>query len=175
MHVVVRRANSHVEVCVTDNGKGIPEAFLGHVFDRFRQADASTTRHQGGLGLGLSIVKHLTELHGGTVRVASDGLNKGASFTISFPLRPVQHEAEEAQGEPSKALANQAAKPDLSGVRVLAIDDEDGFGRNYLPDPAASESRRLHGGFDETGIGTIRKLFAACRHHGYWHARPRWL
>jgi PAS domain S-box-containing protein len=126
VHVVIRRVNSHVEVSVIDNGRGIPEEFLGHVFDRFRQADASTTRHYGGLGLGLSIVKHLTELHGGTVRVASEGLDKGATFTVSFPLQGVRHESEEVQEESGKAVIDQKArKVDLTGVRVLAVDDDE--------------------------------------------------
>jgi putative ABC transport system ATP-binding protein len=125
VHVVVKRVNSHVEVCVTDNGRGIPEEFLGHVFDRFRQADASTTRHYGGLGLGLAIVKHLTELHGGTVRIASDGLDQGATFAVSFPLQPARHQPEEVLEEQGKAAVDERAKkPDLTGVKVLAVDSE---------------------------------------------------
>ncbi len=125
VHVVVKRANSHVEICVTDNGRGIPEEFLGHVFDRFRQADASTTRRFGGLGLGLSIVKHLTELHGGTVRVASDGIDKGATFVVTLPLQPVHHQTEEIHGEHwRQAVDQRATKADLTGVKVLVVDDE---------------------------------------------------
>ena len=126
VRVVLTRVNSHVEVAVIDNGQGVPEEFLAHVFDRFRQADASTTRHYGGLGLGLSIVKHLTELHGGTVRVASEGVGRGATFTVTFPLRAVRHEPEGVPGESSKSLADQKVKKaDLTGVRVVAIDDEE--------------------------------------------------
>ncbi len=73
VHVVIKRIDSHVAIDVTDTGQGIAPEFLGQVFDRFRQADATTTRRHGGLGLGLSIVKHLTELHGGSVQVASQG------------------------------------------------------------------------------------------------------
>ena len=74
VHVIIQRVNSHVEICVTDTGEGIAPEFLSQVFDRFSQADASTTRRFGGLGVGLSIVRHLTELHGGSVRVTSEGL-----------------------------------------------------------------------------------------------------
>ncbi len=124
--VMIKRANSHVEICVTDTGRGIPEEFLGQVFDRFRQADSTTTRHHGGLGLGLSIVKHLTELHGGNVRVTSDGLDKGATFIVSLPLQPVQHESQRVAGEERSAASNGTArKADLTGVKVLVVDDEE--------------------------------------------------
>ena len=87
IQVLLERANSHVALSVSDNGEGIAPEFLPHVFDRFRQADQSTTRSFGGLGLGLSIVKHLVELHGGTVRAKSDGKGKGTSFVVELPLR----------------------------------------------------------------------------------------
>ena len=86
IQVVVERVNSHVEITVSDTGQGIKPEFLPFVFDRFRQADASTTRRFGGLGLGLSIVKQIVELHGGTVRVKSSGEGKGSSFTVNLPL-----------------------------------------------------------------------------------------
>ncbi len=78
--------NSHVEILVRDTGIGIKPEFIPHAFDRFRQADGSTTREYGGLGLGLAIVRHLTELHGGTVSAASEGEGKGAAFTVKLPL-----------------------------------------------------------------------------------------
>ena len=78
MQVRLERVNSHVEITVTDTGNGIAPEFLPHVFERFRQADASTTRRHGGLGLGLAIVRHLVELHGGTVRVEEPGRGAGA-------------------------------------------------------------------------------------------------
>jgi signal transduction histidine kinase len=77
--------NSHVEIRVTDSGIGIDPLFLDQVFDRFRQADSSTTREHGGLGLGLSITKQLVGLHGGTARAESDGLGRGASFVVALP------------------------------------------------------------------------------------------
>ena len=86
VQVVLERVNSHLEVSVSDTGEGIAPEFLPHVFDRFRQADASTTRRHGGLGLGLAIVKQLVELHGGTVRVKSGGPGQGTTFIVALPL-----------------------------------------------------------------------------------------
>src|SRR4026207_2522321 len=86
IQVRVQRVDSHVEIVVSDSGVGISKDFLPYVFDRFRQADASTTRLHGGLGLGLSIVHQLVDLHGGTVAVRSEGEGKGATFTISLPF-----------------------------------------------------------------------------------------
>ena len=81
VRVSLQRINSHVEIVVTDSGVGIHGDFLPHVFDRFRQADGSTTRNYGGLGLGLAIVRHLVELHGGTARAESEGENRGRSLS----------------------------------------------------------------------------------------------
>jgi signal transduction histidine kinase len=85
VYVRLSRADSRVEINVTDTGAGIHADFLPHVFERFRQADGSTTRQHGGLGLGLSIVRHLVELHGGTVRADSEGEGKGSTFTVTLP------------------------------------------------------------------------------------------
>jgi len=126
VHVVIKRVDSHVEIDVIDSGQGIAAEFLGQVFDRFRQADATTTRRHGGLGLGLSIVKNLTELHGGNVRVASQGPGRGATFTVGLPLQPVRHEPEtEAEARRNAAVDEAAAAVDLHGVKVLVIDDEE--------------------------------------------------
>jgi CheY-like chemotaxis protein/anti-sigma regulatory factor (Ser/Thr protein kinase) len=125
IHVVVHRIDSHVEISVSDTGNGIAPEFLGQVFDRFRQADASTTRNHGGLGLGLSIAKHLTELHGGNITVSSLGLGHGATFTIHLPLVPVRPAAEGFATEKRNAAVDQSASQgDLKGVRVLILDDE---------------------------------------------------
>src|SRR5687767_5558721 len=86
VHVSLKRINSHVEIVVTDSGVGINPDFLPHVFDRFRQADGTTTRNYGGLGLGLAIVRHLVELHGGTAWAESPGDNQGSSFTVRLPM-----------------------------------------------------------------------------------------
>ena len=127
LHVVLQRVNSHVEISVADNGAGIEPQFLEHVFERFRQADASTTRRFGGLGLGLSIVKNLVELHGGTVRARSPGLGMGSTFIVALPAGAVQQPSSDTLREhprtPSGELPDFAAI-DLSGVKVLVVDDQ---------------------------------------------------
>jgi CheY-like chemotaxis protein/two-component sensor histidine kinase len=126
IHVVIKRVNSHVGISVTDSGQGIAPEFLGQVFDRFRQADATTTRQYGGLGLGLSLVKQFTELHGGTVRVESEGAGHGATFTISLPLQPVRQDPEAvADAERLAAVDRAATEPNLAGIKVLVVDDEE--------------------------------------------------
>jgi len=124
IQVSLERANSHVEITVTDTGQGITPEFLPHVFDRFRQADSTSTRHFGGLGLGLSIVKQLVELHGGTVRAKSPGVNQGASFIISLPLAILHSENAESPEQRNAKDESHECKPDLSGVRILVVDDE---------------------------------------------------
>ncbi len=125
VHVVIERCNSHVDISISDNGQGIALEFLPYVFDRFRQADPSSTRRHGGLGIGLSIAKHLTELHGGGVRVASGGVGKGATFTVSLPLQSVRHVPEELAQTQRYVEMDEAAMPaDLQGVKVLVVDDE---------------------------------------------------
>ncbi|PWT92218.1 MAG: hypothetical protein C5B55_06805, partial [Blastocatellia bacterium] len=123
VNVSLRRFNSHVEIKVSDSGVGINPKFLPHVFDRFRQADGSTTRKHGGLGLGLSIVRHLVELHGGFARADSDGLGKGATFTVTLPLMPsIDNQA--AQTRLSSTAAVTKTPASLDGLRVLIVDDE---------------------------------------------------
>jgi signal transduction histidine kinase/ActR/RegA family two-component response regulator len=126
VHVQLRRNDSAVEVVVTDDGQGIAPDFLPHVFERFRQADSSTTRNTGGLGLGLSIVKHLVELHGGTVTVESHGLGRGASFTVRIPIAPLRSTSlhPPAVGEP-RDPAELACPAAIKGLRILVVDDED--------------------------------------------------
>jgi PAS domain S-box-containing protein len=125
VHVVLERVNSHVEITVSDTGRGIAPDFLPHVFDRFRQADTSTTPDQRGLGLGLAIVKNLAELHGGSVRAKSLGLNKGSTFTILLPAVIMNIAADPSRRHP-RASAGEIVeeKLDLRDVRVLAVDDE---------------------------------------------------
>lgn len=105
---------------VTDDGEGITADFLPFVFDRFRQANATTTRSQGGLGLGLTIVKHLVELHGGTISVYSAGLGKGTTFTITFPIATTQFERDFQQ------VALDPSTQPLSNIRVVVVDDDEG-------------------------------------------------
>jgi PAS domain S-box-containing protein len=129
VQVSLRREGGHVEVSVADTGPGISAEFLPYVFDRFRQADASTTRRHGGLGLGLSIVKHLVELHGGSVRAASAGAGRGATFTVSLPssaarAEPQQPAAERPPATEAPAEVYRDARRHLRDVDVLVVDDE---------------------------------------------------
>ncbi len=129
IQVSVGWADQQVEIAIRDSGIGIKPEFLAHVFERFRQADASTTRKHGGLGLGLAIVKQLVEQHGGTVSALSDGEGLGACFTVRLPLS-MQH----ANGERQPSLArapvlqhdadSELPLRDLSGLQVLVVDDE---------------------------------------------------
>ncbi len=123
VHIALERVNSHAEICVEDNGIGISSEFLPYVFERFRQADASTTRRFGGLGLGLSIVKSLVELHGGTVRVKSPGESQGSTFIISLPISHVRADAREPVPRRMDSL-DTFELPRLDDVRVLIVDDE---------------------------------------------------
>jgi CheY-like chemotaxis protein/two-component sensor histidine kinase len=127
VQVRLERVNSHVEIAVADTGSGIAPDFLPHVFDRFRQADQKTTRRHGGLGLGLAIVRHLVELHGGSVRAESEGEGHGSTFKVLLPVAPIN------LSEPSEARVHPAARdtlpafecPDrLDGLRILVVDDE---------------------------------------------------
>jgi PAS domain S-box-containing protein len=124
--IVLERVNSHVEVSIEDSGIGIKPEFLAFVFDRFRQADASITRRHGGLGLGLSIVKHLIELHGGTVRVKSPGENQGSTFIIALPISVSRTTDSGTHERPSLADVDlfSIGLPSLEGVTVLVVDDE---------------------------------------------------
>ncbi|WP_437719824.1 PAS domain S-box protein [Sorangium sp. So ce861] len=125
--VALRRVDAHAELSVTDTGPGIAPQFLPHLFERFRQADASSTRKHGGLGIGLSIVKHLVELHGGTVQVTSPGEGRGATFTVKLPLAGLSPRAPGATQRPPAARAEPAAAypvDELTGVRVLVVDDQ---------------------------------------------------
>ncbi|MUG99980.1 response regulator [Scytonema sp. UIC 10036] len=115
VEIRLEQVGDSVKIQVSDNGKGISPQFLPHVFDYFRQADASTTRTQGGLGLGLAIVRHLVELHGGTVTAASPGLGQGATFAVMLPMLNVEPEIKEDKPTDSE--------PDLTGVRVLVVED----------------------------------------------------
>jgi PAS domain S-box-containing protein len=132
VQIVLERVNSHLELSVADNGEGIDPAFLPHVFERFRQADASTTRRHGGLGLGLNIVKQLVELHSGSVRANSQGKGMGSTFTITLPVSASTHtadsehpvEREHPRSSPSSSAKPAVAPPRVDGLRVLVVDDD---------------------------------------------------
>jgi CheY-like chemotaxis protein len=124
--VRLERINSHVEITVSDTGEGIAPEFLPYVFSRFSQADGSIRRKHSGLGLGLAIVRHLVELHGGEVFVTSPGLGQGATFKVKLPLTVVHWPADEPERqEPFNVKrAVMETAPRLDGVRVLVVDDE---------------------------------------------------
>jgi signal transduction histidine kinase len=119
--VSVARQGTDTQVEVSDNGQGIPPEFLSRIFDRFEQGDASTTRLEGGLGLGLAIVRHLTELHGGNVRARSAGPGQGSTFTVSFPTASPPRSGEMAAFAGARPVA---ALPDLGGLEILIVDDD---------------------------------------------------
>jgi CheY-like chemotaxis protein/anti-sigma regulatory factor (Ser/Thr protein kinase) len=127
VQIYSQRVNSHLEIVVSDNGQGISPDFLPHVFDRFRQADQKTSRQHGGMGLGLAIVRHLVEMHGGTVRAASEGEGKGATFTVMLPIAPVyQVDSTGSRVHPAARdlLPANDITDRLDGLRILVVDDE---------------------------------------------------
>ena len=114
----LKQVNSNAQISVSDTGKGISADFLPYIFERFRQADSTTTRVDGGLGLGLAIVRHLVEIHSGTVYAASEGEGRGATFTVLLPLIKPQLEQliKESQVKVNNLLA-------LDGLQILLVDD----------------------------------------------------
>jgi PAS domain S-box-containing protein len=127
------RVESHAEIVVSDTGAGISAEFLPYVFDRFRQADSSTTRRHGGLGLGLAIVRHLIELHGGTVRAESEGEGRGSTFTVMLPLAPVFRKTDDegragaasARERGAASASSDDCPEELRGLKILVVDDEE--------------------------------------------------
>ena len=127
VQIRTERVNSHLEIVVSDTGQGIAPDFLPHVFDRFRQADQKTSRQHGGMGLGLAIVRHLVELHGGSVRAVSEGVGKGATFTVMLPITPVyQVDASGSRVHPAARdlLPAHYGNDRLDGLKILVVDDE---------------------------------------------------
>jgi PAS domain S-box-containing protein len=128
VQIILERVGSHVQIRVADTGIGIKPEFIPYLFERFRQGDASTTRKYGGLGLGLSIVKSLVELHGGTVSVASQGEGTGTTVTVSLPLTAVQPRPGEAERAhppaPGPAPSPKSPVSELAGLKVLVVDDQ---------------------------------------------------
>lgn len=124
--VGIERRDDYTEIKVTDSGVGIKDEFLPHVFDRFRQADTSSIRKFGGLGLGLAIVRHITEMHGGTVSVESGGENKGSTFIVRLPILSSisENEKDGADADFSQLISEPAEKIKLDGLLILVVDDE---------------------------------------------------
>jgi PAS domain S-box-containing protein len=148
IEIRLERAGTQAQISVKDDGIGIRADFLDYVFDRFRQADSSTTRQHGGLGLGLAIVRHLVELHGGTVQAASAGEGKGSTFTVQLPLTPLRAQRElpgvlagPGGQETAGLAAPDDAAADIRGLQILLVDDEADL-REMLP--AALESLGAH-------------------------------
>ncbi len=191
VQVSLHRINSHVEIVVADTGMGIHRDFLPHVFDRFRQADGSTTRSYGGLGLGLAIVRHLVELHGGTAYAESAGENQGSKFTVRLPLMvatEIQIDTPPAQPV-AAAVTSGERQISLGGLRVLIVDDEidargllsamlERCGAEVLAVPSSSEGLQAIESWRpdvlvadigmpvEDGYGLIRKVRALPRERG---------
>lgn len=126
VQISLARVNSHVELTVSDTGRGIPPAALPHVFDRFWQAEVGTERRHGGLGIGLAIVRHLVEAHGGEVQAYSDGADLGSTFVVKLPLMVTAGHAGDGDRRHPAASDASPAPPAarLDGVRVLAVDDD---------------------------------------------------
>jgi CheY-like chemotaxis protein len=128
VHVSSSQSPAGVAIEVADSGCGIDPAFLPFVFDRFRQADSSTTRRHGGLGLGLALVRHLVELHGGTVSAHSEGAGKGARFTLVLPWASTRRARRTTRplpvSTPAPATATDAPHDLLRGMRLVIVDDE---------------------------------------------------
>lgn len=158
----IAQVRSHIEVTVADTGEGIAPDIIPHVFDRFRQADSSTTRRFGGLGLGLSIVKQLVELHGGHVEVRSLGLGHGTTFTIHLPIAAAYQEP--LTDDPPTHTLNKVGQPltpaTLTGLRVLVVDDE--------PDARSLVKRLLElSGAIVTAVGSAPLAFDQIRAHTF--------
>ncbi len=131
IRISLERINSHVEITISDTGKGIEEDFLPYVFDRFRQADSTSSKKYGGLGLGLSIVRHLVELHGGTVEASNLENSRGAVFTVKLPVMALRKQAEsitmEIEGRVHPVGSGAVpfdCPPELKGIKILAVEDE---------------------------------------------------
>jgi len=126
VQIVLERVNSHIEIRVSDTGRGVAPEFLPRIFDRFSQADSVTTRAHGGLGMGLAISKVIVELHGGTIGVASEGEGKGAVFTVALPLMAVRQPISRERVHPQTGWSDipLACPPEIAGLKVLVVDDD---------------------------------------------------
>jgi signal transduction histidine kinase/ActR/RegA family two-component response regulator len=181
--------HSHISIRVSDTGRGIPARFLPHVFERFRQGDGEDTRVHGGLGLGLAIVRHLVELHGGTVVAESPGEGFGSTFTVQLPLRRVTPAVRDSQRPRTAGSLVETGEASLAGLRLLVVDDEpdtrelltimlENYGGHVMTVPSAAEALRALGSFKphvlvsdigmpgEDGYALIRKVRALDEEQG---------
>jgi PAS domain S-box-containing protein len=126
VQVCLERINAHVEIVVSDTGQGISKEVLPHIFERFHQADNTSTRSHRGLGIGLALVRHLVELHGGKVTAHSPGEGQGATFTVELPVANTHQEnrSEARAQQTARAAALRVVTPSLHGLRVLLVDDD---------------------------------------------------
>ena len=156
VQVFVERRESSVDLTVADTGQGIPAEFLPHVFERFRQADGALSRKTSGLGLGLAIVRHIVELHGGTVVALSDGTGKGATFTVRLPLSVATR-----RSPPTDALTTTRHEfecpPALEGLRILVVEDEPDARQmlTALLEACKSKVRSVPSGFEALELLTV--------------------
>jgi signal transduction histidine kinase/DNA-binding response OmpR family regulator len=154
IEVAVERLAAQWRIRVIDNGQGMSPEFLPHVFDRFRQADSSTTRAHGGLGIGLTIVRHIVELHGGSVEASSEGPGRGSTFTVMLPVPALEGGSEPAPARSGLVRAGEAVDADLAGLRVVIVDDE--------PDARDLLSRTLTRlGVEVLAVGSAAAAFEA--------------
>ena len=162
VQVKVSRKDSFAQISVRDSGEGISLQFLPYVFDRFKQADASTNRKHGGLGLGLAIARNLAELHGGTIEAESEGEGLGATFTVTLPITavvsPVTRVAESENRDAVKETSGISDRPNLAGIKILAIEDGadarellrvvlEGFGADVATASSAREGLEVMAGW----------------------------
>jgi PAS domain S-box-containing protein len=126
IQIVLERVNSHIEIRVTDTGRGLKPEFLPYIFNRFTQAEAVTTRTHGGLGMGLAIARAIIELHGGGISAASEGEGKGSTFTLNIPLMPISRELPPDRVHPQVSWTEISLEcpPEVAGLRVLVVDDD---------------------------------------------------
>src|SRR5258705_3720005 len=190
VQVRLDRVESRAQVTVTDTGEGISAEFLPYIFNRFQQGDGTITRRHGGLGLGLAIARHLVEMHGGTIEAASEGLDKGATFSVSIPLRSSGSLVSPTpiSAAPERA-SNGGGVLSLKGLRILAIDDEpdvrdmlqtlfEDCGANVLTAASAKEGLAALAGWkphvlisdigmpDEDGFSLIQRIRALSPEQG---------
>jgi signal transduction histidine kinase len=161
VEVTIDIVDSDIRLVVADNGRGIPAAFLPQIFDRFSQADSSLTRAQGGLGLGMAIVRHLVELHGGTVHAESGGENMGATFSVVLPTQQHDLHGQLPQHAPPQGAdedVSRAELPRLDGIHVLVVDNE-----TDARHVAAAILRQQGGTVDEASSGAEALQLLASR------------